>query len=108
MASSARIIMLQGYSREVPELRVYDHGRNTVIDNFKDLEEFFGRDPKKFFSKKVGARIMYSGKKAMIEAHPSDDALREAYTEFIKSFSCKHCKSFDTKDGKCEACGAFI
>lgn len=102
----------------VPEVDVFQEGKQTVIRNFGDIVDALRRDPEHllhFLLRELGAPGSVEGRRAIIKAKISPSQVTDRINNYTETWVlCSECGRPDThivKDGRvlvleCEACGA--
>jgi translation initiation factor 2 subunit 2 len=102
----------------VPEVDVFQEGKQTVIRNFGDIVDALRRDPEHllhFLLRELGAPGSVEGRRAIIKAKISPSQVTDRIGNYTETWVlCSECGRPDThivKDGRvlvleCEACGA--
>lgn len=102
----------------VPEVDVFQEGKQTVIRNFGDIVDALRRDPEHllhFLLRELGAPGSVEGRRAIIKAKISPSQVTDRISNYTETWVlCSECGRPDThivKEGRvlvleCEACGA--
>lgn len=102
----------------VPEVDVFQEGKQTVIRNFGDIVDALRRDPEHllhFLLRELGAPGSVEGRRAIIKAKISPSQVTDRVSNYTETWVlCSECGRPDThivKEGRvlvleCEACGA--
>lgn len=102
----------------VPEVDVFQEGKQTVIRNFGDIVEALRRDPEHllhFLLREIGAPGSIEGRRVIIKAKVSPTQVTDRISNYTETWViCSECGRPDThinKEGRvlvleCEACGA--
>jgi translation initiation factor 2 subunit 2 len=110
---------VESYERwTVPRSDVRIVGRRTVIMNFKEIADYFGRDPEhllKFLSGEMATLPRFDGARAIFQGRFRADSIRNLLEVYATKYVvCPVCKRPDTQIVRekrlyflqCEACGA--
>jgi translation initiation factor 2 subunit 2 len=110
---------VESYERwTIPRSDVRTVGRRTVIMNFKDIADYFGRDPEhllKFLSGEMATLPRFDGTRAIFQGRFRADSIRNLLEVYANKYVvCPVCKRPDTRIVRerrlfflqCEACGA--
>jgi translation initiation factor 2 subunit 2 len=102
----------------VPEVDVFQEGKQTVIRNFGDIVEALRRDPEHllhFLLRELGAPGFIESRRAILKAKISPSQITDRINGYTETWViCSECGRPDThinKEGRilvleCEACGA--
>lgn len=108
----------QGDRFEVPDVDTRKQGSKTVITNFSDIVETFGRDEKefsKYVHNEVGTAGHIDGKELVLNGEFRRGTIQGKIQQYADEYVfCPECESPDTKIVKekgvemmkCQACGA--
>lgn len=108
----------QGDRFEVPDVDTRKQGSKTVITNFSDIVETFGRDEKefsKYVQNEVGTAGHIEGKELVLNGEFRRGTIQGKIQQYADEYVfCPECDSPDTKIVKekgvemmkCQACGA--
>jgi translation initiation factor 2 subunit 2 len=108
----------QGERFEVPDVDTRKQGSKTVITNFSDIVETFGRDEKefsKYVQNEVGTAGHIDGKELVLNGEFRRGTIQGKIQQYADEYVfCPECDSPDTKIVKekgvemmkCQACGA--
>jgi len=108
----------QGERFEVPDVDTRKQGSKTVITNFSDIVETFGRDEKefsKYIQDEVGTAGHIEGKELVLNGEFRRGTIQGKIQQYADEYVfCPECDSPDTKIVKekgvemmtCQACGA--
>ena len=110
---------MESYERwTVPRPDVRIISRRTVIMDFKDIADYFGREPEhllKFLSGEMATLPRFDGTRAIFQGRFRTDSIRNLLGVYAKKYVvCPVCKRPDTRIERekrlfflqCEACGA--
>ena len=110
---------VESYERwAVPRPDVRSVGRRTVIMDFKEIADYFGRDPEhllKFLSGEMATLPRFDGTRAIFQGRFRVDSIRNLLDVYASKYVvCPVCKRPDTRIVRekrlfflqCEACGA--
>ena len=110
---------VESYERwTVPRPDVRRVGRRTVIMDFKEIADYFGRDPEhllKFLSGEMATLPRFDGTRAIFQGRFRTDSIRNLLEVYANKYViCPVCKRPDTRIERerrlfflqCEACGA--
>jgi len=108
----------QGDRFEVPDVDTRKQGSKTVITNFPDIVDTFGRDEKefsKYIQNEVGTAGHIEGKELVLNGEFRRGTIQGKIQQYADEYVfCPECESPDTKIVKekgvemmkCQACGA--
>lgn len=108
----------QGERFEVPDVDTRKQGSKTVITNFSDIVDTFGRDEKefsKYIQNEVGTAGHIEGKELVLNGEFRRGTIQGKIQQYADEYVfCPECDSPDTKIVKekgvemmkCQACGA--
>jgi len=108
----------QGERFEVPDVDTRKQGSKTVITNFSDIVDTFGRDEKefsKYVQNEVGTAGHIEGKELVLNGEFRRGTIQGKIQQYADEYVfCPECDSPDTKIVKekgvemmkCQACGA--
>jgi|AntDeeMinimDraft_4_1070355.scaffolds.fasta_scaffold00011_93 translation initiation factor 2 subunit 2 len=108
----------QGDRFEVPDVDTRKQGSKTVITNFSDIVDTFGRDEKefsKYIQNEVGTAGHIEGKELVLNGEFRRGTIQGKIQQYADEYVfCPECESPDTKIVKekgvemmkCQACGA--
>jgi len=108
----------QGKRFEVPDVDTRKQGSKTVITNFSDIVDTFGRDEKefsKYVQNEVGTAGHIDGKELVLNGEFRRGTIQGKIQQYADEYVfCPECDSPDTKIVKekgvemmkCQACGA--
>lgn len=108
----------QGERFEVPDVDTRKQGSKTVITNFSDIVDTFGRDEKefsKYIQNEVGTAGHIEGKELVLNGEFRRGTIQGKIQQYADEYVfCPECESPDTKIVKekgvemmkCQACGA--
>ena len=103
---------------EPPSFNSFIEGKQTMINNFKEVADVLRRDPQhllRFLTKEFASPSHFDGKRATLQGKFKNDQLNKRLDVYIEEFvMCKECDRPDTeliniegiKHKVCEACGA--
>lgn len=104
---------------EIPEVNSFVEGNQTIIKNFNEIVNAFGREPQHiltFLSKELAAPATLEGNRAIIQRVLRNQMIKKRINDYAREYVlCHECGRPDTKitelEGekiiKCEACGAW-
>jgi translation initiation factor 2 subunit 2 len=108
----------QGERFQVPDVDTRKQGSKTVITNFSDIVDTFGRDEKefsKYIQNEVGTAGHIEGKELVLNGEFRRGTIQGKIQQYADEYVfCPECESPDTKIVKekgvemmkCQACGA--
>lgn len=104
---------------EVPKVRSFVEGKQTIVKNFPEIAKEVRRDVKhlmRYLSKELAAPSTLSGNRLIIQRVLKSQMIDERIRRYVEDYVlCHECRSPDTKitqlEGekiiKCEACGGW-
>jgi translation initiation factor 2 subunit 2 len=110
---------MESYERwNIPRPDVRSVGRRTVIMDFKEIADYYGREPEhllKFLSGEMATLPRFDGTRAIFQGRFRADSIRNLLSVYANKYVvCPVCKRPDTRIIRerrlfflqCEACGA--
>ncbi len=104
---------------EIPRVKTFVHGKQTYIQNFKEITDALNRKPQhllRFLSKELAAPAVISGTRVIIQRQLREQVIADRINNYAKEYVfCHECGRPDTKitemSGekiiKCAACGGW-
>ena len=111
--------LLKHFRFEIPKADIHLEGNQTIIKNFNDISETFGRDPRHlltFLLKELATPGILRSQHAVLQRSLRVGMINKRLVDYGKEYVlCHECSRPDTKitelSGqkiiKCEACGAW-
>lgn len=103
---------------EIPSVKGHVEGNKTIVTNFNQICDLFGREPQqflKYLQRELATPAAIDGQRLVLGRRLSSNFVNQKVEQFAQDFViCKECKKPDTKmvkedriySLKCMACGA--
>lgn len=111
-------IKTSGERFEIPSVKGHVEGNKTIVTNFHQICDLFGREPQqflKYLQRELATPAAIDGQRLVLGRRLSSNFVNQKVEQFAQDFViCKECKKPDTKmvkedriySLKCMACGA--